>query len=260
MVSLARVLIVVFALLTLVSAITGLWIYNSHISPLKALASKPSLSDVLDTIKIIKYTMEFKNITWLVEISSNAITRSGFIKVYDIEGRLIVEYRFNYTKTTILWLSRIEANGSSAILNPIEYMEAFATNIKFHQAEDGSIKDVEPFPGIAPLYALTYIGNATLIDWSTFYKVRVDRSPPQWVQIAFTKVRTEEGEARGVEISIQPQQTPFTTTFKWYHVGLHAKLASLSIIPVAWELTLVVVTPTGDILEINIRVESVKLR
>jgi hypothetical protein len=260
LVSLVRALIIVLFLLTLASATAGLWVYNSHISPLKALASKPSLADVLDGVESLIYTMEFGDSTWRVEVLNDVRARSGVIKVYGGGGDVIAEYRFNYTRTTLIWLVRVEANGSLTFLDPLEYYEAFATNIKFSQAPDGSIVAVEPFPGIAPLYALTYVGNATLIDWSTFYDPRRVASPPQWVQIAFSKVRVEGGEARGVEVLIQPQQTPLIAQFKWYNVGVYAKLASLSRIPVAWELTLLTQTPAGETLDIKVNVESVKLR
>jgi len=260
LVSLVRALIATLLLLTLASATAGLWVYYSHVSPLRALASKPSLADVLDGVESLVYTMDFGNATWRVEIVNDGSVRSGLIRVYGDGGGILAEYRFNYTRSTLIWLARVEANGNLTFLNPLEYYEAFATNIKFHQAEDGSILGVEPFPGIAPLYALTYVGNATFIEWSAFYDPRRATSPPQWVNIIFSKVRVEGGEARGVEVFIEPQQTPLTANFKWYNVGVHAKLASLSRIPVAWELTLQTQTPTGDILYIRINVENVKLR
>ncbi len=260
MVSIVRMLIAIFALLTLASASVGLWVYNSHISPLKALATKPTLADVLDNVKSLKYTMEFKDTSWTVEVSNNPALRNGIIRVYDVTGGLVAEYEYNYTRTTLLWLVRVETNGNRTFLNPLEYYEAFATNVRFIQAEDGTIKAVEPFPGIAPLYSLTYIGNATLIDWAAFYNVRWGRSPPQWVQVSFVKVKVEGGEARGVEVLIQPQQTPLTAPFKWYNVGVHAMVASVSRIPIAWALTLTTLTPEGELLEIKIKVESIEVR
>jgi hypothetical protein len=260
LVSLVRALIVVFALLTLVSATAGLWVYNSHISPLKALASKPSIADVLDLVESMRYTMEFDGEVWIVNIYNDPGRRSGVIEVYSAGyGQPIAVYEYNYTRTTLTWLT-VTREGNRTLLNPLDYNEAFATNLKFTQAEDGTVKSVEPFPGIAPLYALTYIGNATLVDWSTFYSIRRDRSPPQWVHIAFAKVRVEGGEARGVEVVIEPQPTPLTAYFKWYNVGVHAKVAAMSRIAVAWELTLTITKPTGEQLEVRIKLENLKLR
>jgi hypothetical protein len=81
LVSLVRALMIVLFLLTLASATAGLWVYNSHISPLKALASKPSLADVLDGVESLIYTMEFGDSTWRVEVLNDVRARSGVIKV-----------------------------------------------------------------------------------------------------------------------------------------------------------------------------------
>lgn len=258
MVSLVRVLVGMLIVSTLLSATLGLWVYNSHIAPLKALGSKPSIGDILDKLELLEYTMGFDNVTWRVVVEVNPGSRSGSIKVYDLEGGLIEEYRFNYTRTLLLGLTRLEGSGNLTFLNPLDYLEAFSTNIKFNQTQEGTITGVKPFPGIAPVYALSYIGNATYIDWSSFYKPR--GQPPQWVSVAFTKVNLEGRSLRGVEVLITQQYTVLSTTLKWYSVEVHARVAELNSVPVASELTLVVPKPDGDTLVVTMKVEKVKLR
>jgi len=257
-VSWLRVVVALLIVSTLASAIAGLWVYNSHISPLKALASKPALGDVLDRLELLDYTMDFDGTTWRVVIENSPSARNGTIKVYDVEGRLLAEYRFNYTKTLLLELASTVEGGNVTLLNPIEYLEAFATNIKFNQTAEGTITGVTVFPGIAPLYALTYIGNATLIDWSSFYKPRGQH--PQWVSILFTKVKLGSEEYRGVEVIIQQQQAILTAALKWYQVSVLAKLANVGGVAVASELTMVAPKPGGEALTVNIKVEEVRLR
>lgn len=258
MVSLVRVLVVGLIVLTLLSATLGLWVYNSHISPLKALSSKPSIGDILDKLELLEYTMRFDNVTWRVVVENNPDLKSGSIKVYDVEGRLVEEYRFNYTRTLLLGLTRLEGSGNLTFLNPVDYLEAFSTNIKFNQTQEGSITGVKPFPGIAPVYALSYIGNATGIDWSSFYKPR--GQTPQWVSIAFTKVNLEGREIRGVEVLVRQQYTGLSTTLKWYSVEVHARVAELNRVPVASELTLITPKPGGDTLVVTMKVEKIRLR
>ena len=257
MVSRIMLLIVSFFALTLVSASAGLWVFNSHIAPLKDLAGKPSLSEVLDKVESLKYTMIFGNKSLNVEVKVDPASKSGVI-ILELQEGSRREFQFNYTKHAITWLAEKMENGSLAPLNPLEYYEAFATNINFIQTPEGTIIGVEAFPGIAPVYALTYIGNATYIDWSTLYNPRAHT--PAWVGYKYANVELSGSSIRGVELLIQPQSAQFMPAFKWYQIAVYAKLASIKGVPVAAELIIQTPTPQGGLETLTIKVEEIKIR
>lgn len=257
MVSRIMLLIVSFFALTLVSASAGLWVFYSHIAPLRDLASKPSLMEVLDKVESLKYTMIFGNQSLNVEVKVDPTSKSGVITV-ELQDGSRREFHFNYTKRAITWLAERMENGSFTPLNPLEYYEAFATNVKFIETPEGTILGVEAFPGIAPVYALTYIGNATYIDWSTLYNPRAQM--PTWVRYGYTSVKLSESNIRGVELLIQSQPAYFTPAFKWYQVAVYAKLASIKGIPVAAELAIQIPLPQGGLETLTIEVKDVKVR
>ncbi|MFN4046317.1 MAG: hypothetical protein ACK4H7_03140, partial [Acidilobaceae archaeon] len=130
MVSRIMLLIVSFFALTLVSAASGLWVFYSHIAPLKDLAGKHSLSEVLDKVESLKYTMAFGDQSFNVEVKVDPASKSGVI-IVELQDGSRREFQFNYTKHMITWLAERAENGSLTPLNPLEYYEAFATNVKF---------------------------------------------------------------------------------------------------------------------------------
>ncbi|MEM4770188.1 MAG: hypothetical protein QXL49_01155 [Acidilobaceae archaeon] len=256
MVSIIRIIVVSMFILTLLSAISGLWIYHSYISPLRGLAEKPSIGDILDKVTKISYTMTFNGEIYIVEVSNNPTVRSGFIRLTYSNGS-IVEYTFNYTKNLVL-IRILKPQYNTTLLNPREYGEAFATNIRFIQDQGGNVIGVEPFPGIAPLYALHYIGNATLIDWESLYNPRAQHRP-QNIQYLFTTINLGGETYRGVEILIQPLYNILTQTLKWYSVEVHAKIANIRGIVTAGELTINIVL-RGEIKTIEIKLENIEFK
>lgn len=225
MVSYLRVAVGAVILLTLLSAAAGLWVYRSHISPIVALAEKRSIGDVLDQIKYMKYTMDYDGKTYSVEVFNDPKNRRGEI-VATFEDKTI-RYSYNYTSTLVF----IYVN--STVLSPGRYLGSFATNVDY--VTEGNIK-MEPFPGIAPIYALNFIGNATNINWGSFVSTRGERVP-QNVRLLFANVKTSEGEARGSEVYIEGYQLASVTEgLKWYTLNVRALLARVGPIAVAWEL------------------------
>lgn len=247
MVSRLKIAIGSTVLLTLLIAAAGLWVYHSHISPIAALAEGRSIGEVLDQIKYMRYTMEHEGKIYEVEVYNNPKERSGLVRAL-VDGRTL-EYTYNYTNTVVI----VYVN--STALSPVRYLGAFATNI-YYVAEE-SVK-MEPFPGIAPVYALNFLGNATNINWGSFVSARGERTP-QNVRILFANIKTGEGEVRGSEILIEGYQLgSLTEGLKWYAISARALVAKVGPLAVAWDLEFSTTAP-GTSFSLRVKLEKIEL-
>ena len=250
-----RVLIVALFILTIVSGFTGLYIYYQHISPLRTLASSPPLGEVLDSVTMLEYTMNFDGETLSVEVSNDPAARKGEIRVLS-GGELVYTLSYEYSDTRLINLTRIYPNGTVQALDPIEYEEAFLTNALVRGGPQEGPLTVEAFPGIAPLYAFPYLTGVLSIDWSTFYTPR--GNPPSTladVTVDLVKVDVGNSNVRGVAILITPPPAAIPLS-KWSAATIAAEVVKLRGVTVAYTLTISFPLPEGNAV-LTVTLESV---
>ncbi|MCS7106546.1 MAG: hypothetical protein NZ902_00290 [Acidilobaceae archaeon] len=229
MVSRIAVAIAVAFALTLISSGAGLWIFYSHMSPLMGLAEKRTMGQVLDSFTYLRYELVINGESYTVEVNNDPSARRGTATLVYPNGSR-VSFSYNYTSTLVF----LRREGSNVTLNPLLYTEAFATSLVI----DTDLGRVEPFPGIAPLFAVNFLGNATRIDWRSLYDPRAEVRP-QNVVYDFETVKLGKEERRGVLLQIDALYSgEMQRALKWYSVSSLGKLANKEGLVVAGELTL----------------------
>lgn len=248
MVSRIAVLIAVAFTLTIISSAAGLWIFHSHISPLVGLAEKRSLGDALGKITYLRYELIINGEAYKVEIENEPGARRGVAHLIYPNGTR-VSYRYNYTSTLVF----LRREGSNVTLNPLLYTEAFATSLLI-KADAGF---VEPFPGIAPIFALNYIGNATRLDWRALYDPKAEVRP-QHVLYEFQGVKVGREEHRGLLLQISAlYEGELSPALKWYAVNCVAKVARVGGLVIASEISLEF-TLAGSPYLVEVKLEEVR--
>lgn len=251
-----RLIIPVMVALTLASAVSGLYIYASHISPLKALDRGEEFGEILDRLSALTYSMEWDGRTLTVRIANNPQERAGVIEVYE-GGDLLYVLEYSYESSRLTELRRVYPGGFVEDLDPLAMEEAFLTNMLFNETVEGQVTGLEAFPGIAPIYFLHYITRAINIDWSAFYSPRAAGAPLPLseVNVDFSKVRLGDSEIRGVSVSILPSPAFFTPS-KWGVAGVQAQVAVKEGLVVA--VSMVIEYPLGE-REVRISINVVEL-
>ncbi|MEN2999355.1 MAG: hypothetical protein ABDH61_02120 [Acidilobaceae archaeon] len=229
MVSRIVVAIAIAFALTLVSSGAGLWIFYSHMSPLMGLAERRTIGEVLDSFTYLRYELVVNGESYSVEVSNEPSGRRGVATLIYPNGSR-VNYSYNYTSTLVF----LKREGGNATLNPLFFTEAFATSLLI----DVELGSVEPFPGIAPLFAVNYMGNATRVDWKSLYDPRA-QVRPQNIAYQFETVKLGGEEQRGILLQINALYAgEMQGALKWYTISSLAKLGRKWGVVVAAELAM----------------------
>ena len=164
-----KALIVGSFILMLASAVVGVAIYYSYLEPFRVLAEIKQPGPVLDKVTYIEYRgNKIGGGDYLVKVTNDPTTRSGKAELY-VNGTLAYTFYYTYAdyglKSAYIEYpnnTRYEYQGGLVV----EAEAAFLTGLDFvMDTQNFTLVKFEPFPGVAPVYLLPFIGHTLEIDW-----------------------------------------------------------------------------------------------
>ena len=233
-------LLLVFSVLTVISALGGVLIYYMHTSVLNTLASPPSLGESLDRVAYMEYTVKLGDDEYLVKVYNEPRNRSGRAEIYRGSELLYTVY-YKYGENSLISIE-MEKDGERQTLNPVDYEEAFITGLQADIGPGGGV-NAEPFPGIAPLQAVYYITRSMGINWDSFIR-GTGPGVPVDINIDFRSVETPQGSSRGVLVIIIPRN-PVLATSVWMKAPFSFELGKVGDVIVATRILYDVTLETG---------------
>ncbi|MEM0340657.1 MAG: hypothetical protein QXN05_00570 [Acidilobaceae archaeon] len=242
------------ALLTVVSAVTGIWVYMEHISPARKLAEVKDYSDLLSRVSEIVYTLSYDNEELRVHVVCEGDCRKGTIEVYDVNGTPRYSIVFEY-RDKIFLAKMVYANGTSIVLDPIKYADGLAGGIVFERDANGTVVEVEIFPGLVPLLLPYHLGLKRGTDWNSIAKLRdgLTLTTP-----SFLKTEVEGKSYRGLGLSFEGYGV-YLANHEWFAPSFDIVLVSVEDVPVASSIRALVPKPGfRETIEVQITLESLK--
>jgi len=198
-----KLLIAASFALMLVSAVVGVALYYNNLEPFRVLAKMDQPGPVLDKISYIEYRgNKAGGGEYLVKVYNDPAARSGYAELY-VDGEL--QYTFYYTYVDyglesgyILYPngSRVDYQGGLIV----QAESAFLTGLDFQMdMANMTLYKFEPFPGVAPVYLLPYLGKVLQIDWNALGSL-TGGDPTRASTIADIQFGTTTVEYKGQEV------------------------------------------------------------
>ncbi len=242
----AKTLIILLFVLTLASGIVGAYIYFSYVGPVEKLeeGNIPTLSQVLDRIDEIEYSITVNETSYIVKLDNDPGTRSGVAELYYANGTLVYKIKYKYSDELLESVTTIYPNGTTKEENPQVYEPYFKTGIYLRLA--GQKAEMGPAPGIGPAYLIYYLTDELDIDWRALTSPRGGQ-PSQLVDINVVPSDVEfMGETvRGVTLGLIPTNPLFSPTV-WGMPEYTIDLVVANDIVVAPYYKLVLTLQTGE--------------
>lgn len=170
----AKLIIAALFILMVILGVTGVVLYYKSLAPLRDVKECTTVGDVLDRVKYLEY-----NITdqagnfYLVKVYNDPATRSGTIEYYG-NNTLIAKASYTYgTRLESFSISYLDTNTSinASGTNIYIFEDKFYTSLNMTYNETVGITGAEPFPGIAPIYMICYVGKANDINWDYYASI-----------------------------------------------------------------------------------------
>lgn len=232
---LAILTIALFAATIIVGSI-GIAFYYSYRSTLLTITAQRPLGLVLSKVSSLEYKMYVSpsGDTYYVTLK-NYPNRTAYIVLTNSSGYELGFVEFGYNSTNITWIymnmGGVKRNVSGS--NMSSYITPLLTSATISYNPFTGTISLEAFPGLGPLYGLSYFSSYYNINW----KDLLDGQPGSTdatVGYLFTPIVFNGKSYRGVEITITPQ-TSFLGTSGAYSVS--AGVINLDGVPVAAQIT-----------------------
>ncbi|MCE4608458.1 MAG: hypothetical protein F7B61_05825 [Caldisphaeraceae archaeon] len=236
MVSKATVLMIVLFAATLVSSGIGLYTYSSYSKPLKTLSSNPSMFNLMNKVSYLKYTISSPKFGKMYVVVNNDIMgHNGTASLYNgTTNKLLEKIIYKYGSNGLV--SMKEVVGNATIPMNTTYYKAFYTSEFIFTNPYTGAKTMLPFPGMAPILGVYYIGNLYNISWKDLSSGQPSRSSPYAsVNIGFVEASFNGKTYKAVAISIAPSTTAFSASAT-ISIRLSATIIYISGVPVASQM------------------------
>ena len=234
----------------------GLTYYYGYRRTLLALARPLDPGNVLPRFSSLKYKVYVspEGYTYYVDVSSFPSNNTVVIAFYNLSNDLVARVVAQYNTTNITYVvyegphfSEVFKGANLSGLLP----QMMTSMVNVTNPTTGTIA-LYAFPGLGPIYALSYFTSYYDISWSSLATGSGQPSPEATVLYSFAPVQLDGKTYRGIVLSISPQSS-FLGISGAYSVN--AEVVQIDGIPVAAQL----IIGTGGANYISITLESYSL-
>ncbi len=174
----AKLIIVSLFVIMVILGVVGVFVYYQSLAPLRDVRDCGTIGDVLDRVSYLEYNITDKEGNYyLVKLNNDPSSHSGKIEYYK-NAKLVATAQYSYSnRLDSFSIHYVESNTTINVSGNQAYVfeDKFYTSLNITYNESQGITYAEPFPGVAPLYLVCYVGKATDINWSYYANIRKSR-------------------------------------------------------------------------------------
>ncbi|MCE4601187.1 MAG: hypothetical protein F7C38_06450 [Desulfurococcales archaeon] len=243
-----KAIIIISFIATIISAVIGVAVYYSFLSPFRAAANEGNLEEVLGKVTYIEYNVsDQQGNKYIVKVENNPTAKSGVAELYSGDS---LEYKvyYNYSGSGLTY-ARIEySNGTVKEYRGADVVvleDFFLTSLKFNiEPANLTVTDFSPFPGVAPVYLPKFLGERLQVNWDMLASIRRGTgnvSSLMEVRVGMGKLVIMGKEVSGATLVLNPSAP--NPTVKWSMLSYSMFLTDMKGLPVVGSWSVSITTP-----------------